>query len=53
MQFGTMVVPRASDWRIILDLERMGYDSVWIGFSDDLLRYVCNTGVGDIKYVAY
>ena len=29
MQFGTMVVPRASDWRIILDLERMGYDSVW------------------------
>ena len=29
MQFGTMVVPRASDWRIIVDLERMGYDSVW------------------------
>ena len=29
MQFGAMVVPRASDWKIIVELEEMGYDSVW------------------------
>ncbi|MBO91240.1 MAG: hypothetical protein CMM27_04925, partial [Rhodospirillaceae bacterium] len=29
MQFGAMVVPRASDWKIIVELEKMGYDSVW------------------------
>ena len=29
MQFGAMVVPRASDWKIIVELEKMGFDSVW------------------------
>ena len=29
MQFGAMVVPRASDWGLIKELEEMGYHSVW------------------------
>ena len=29
MKFGAMVVPRASDWRLIVELEQMGYDSAW------------------------
>ncbi|MBH68003.1 MAG: hypothetical protein CMM58_06595 [Rhodospirillaceae bacterium] len=29
MQFGAMVVPRASDWVLIKELEEMGYHSVW------------------------
>lgn len=29
MKFGAMVVPRASDWRLLVDLEEMGYDAAW------------------------
>src|SRR5262249_44240266 len=29
MKFGAMVVPRASDWRLVVELEQMGYDSAW------------------------
>jgi len=30
MKFGAVVVPRASDWRLIVELEQMGYDSAWL-----------------------
>ena len=30
MKFGAMVVPRASDWRLVVELEQMGYDSAWL-----------------------
>ena len=29
MKFGAMIVPRISDWRLIPDLEDMGYDCAW------------------------
>lgn len=29
MKFGAMVVPRASDWRLIPELEAMGFDCAW------------------------
>jgi alkanesulfonate monooxygenase SsuD/methylene tetrahydromethanopterin reductase-like flavin-dependent oxidoreductase (luciferase family) len=29
MKFGAMVVPRASDWRLLVELEEMGYDAAW------------------------
>lgn len=29
MKFGAMVLPRASDWRLFVELEEMGYDAAW------------------------
>jgi alkanesulfonate monooxygenase SsuD/methylene tetrahydromethanopterin reductase-like flavin-dependent oxidoreductase (luciferase family) len=29
MKFGAMVVPRASDWRLFVELEDLGFDSAW------------------------
>ncbi|HUN53102.1 MAG TPA: LLM class flavin-dependent oxidoreductase [Candidatus Sulfotelmatobacter sp.] len=29
MKFGAMVVPRAADWRLFVELEDMGFDSAW------------------------
>jgi alkanesulfonate monooxygenase SsuD/methylene tetrahydromethanopterin reductase-like flavin-dependent oxidoreductase (luciferase family) len=29
MKFSAMVVPRASDWRLFVELEDMGFDSAW------------------------
>ena len=36
MKFGAMVVPRIADWRIIPELESLGYDSVWVPDSQML-----------------
>ena len=33
MKFGAMIAPRASDWRLGCEVERLGYDSVWISDS--------------------
>jgi hypothetical protein len=27
MKFDAMVVPRASDWRLVVEVEQMGYDT--------------------------
>jgi len=35
MKFGVIVVPRASDWRLFVDLEAMGYDA-WASASQML-----------------
>jgi alkanesulfonate monooxygenase SsuD/methylene tetrahydromethanopterin reductase-like flavin-dependent oxidoreductase (luciferase family) len=36
MKFGVTVVPRASDWRLFVDLETMGYDCAWAAESQML-----------------
>ncbi|MFZ5779210.1 MAG: LLM class flavin-dependent oxidoreductase [Pseudomonadota bacterium] len=36
MKFGVTVVPRASDWRLFVDLEAMGYDAAWAADSQML-----------------
>ncbi len=36
MKFGAMVVPRISDWRLIPELEALGYDSAWVPDSQML-----------------
>jgi alkanesulfonate monooxygenase SsuD/methylene tetrahydromethanopterin reductase-like flavin-dependent oxidoreductase (luciferase family) len=33
MKFGVTLVPRVSDWRLIVDLEEMGYDCAWAADS--------------------
>lgn len=33
MKFGAMLAPRASDWRLICEVERLGYDAAWISDS--------------------
>ena len=36
MKFGAMIVPRASDWTLICELEALGYDSAWVPDSQML-----------------
>jgi alkanesulfonate monooxygenase SsuD/methylene tetrahydromethanopterin reductase-like flavin-dependent oxidoreductase (luciferase family) len=36
MKFGVTVVPRASDWKLFVDLEAMGYDAAWAADSQML-----------------
>ncbi len=36
MKFGVTIVPRVSDWRLIVDLEAMGYDCAWAADSQML-----------------
>jgi hypothetical protein len=36
MKFGVTVVPRVSDWKLFVELEAMGYDSVWAADSQML-----------------
>jgi alkanesulfonate monooxygenase SsuD/methylene tetrahydromethanopterin reductase-like flavin-dependent oxidoreductase (luciferase family) len=33
MKFGVTIVPRASDWRLFVELEEMGYDCAWAADS--------------------
>ncbi len=36
MKFGVTVAPRISDWRLLVDLETMGYDAAWAADSQML-----------------
>ncbi|UYN93780.1 MAG: LLM class flavin-dependent oxidoreductase [Enhydrobacter sp.] len=36
MKFGVTVVPRASDWKLFVELEQMGYDAAWAADSQML-----------------
>jgi alkanesulfonate monooxygenase SsuD/methylene tetrahydromethanopterin reductase-like flavin-dependent oxidoreductase (luciferase family) len=36
MRFGVTVAPRVSDWKLFVDIEEMGYDSVWAADSQML-----------------
>jgi len=36
MKFGVTVAPRAADWKLFVDLERMGYDCAWAADSQML-----------------
>src|SRR5215813_10583079 len=36
MKFGVTVVPRASDWKLVVELEAMGYDCAWAADSQML-----------------
>jgi alkanesulfonate monooxygenase SsuD/methylene tetrahydromethanopterin reductase-like flavin-dependent oxidoreductase (luciferase family) len=36
MKFGVTIAPRISDWRLFVDLEKMGYDAAWAADSQML-----------------